>query len=57
MSLLCPSLAPRPAGAEDAGLAPVGVQLQQPGIQPEEMNGVRDETASHFSWTACLFQV
>ena len=23
-----------------------GVQLQQPGIQPEEMNGVSDETAS-----------
>jgi len=34
-----------------------GVQLQQPGIQPEEMNGVRDEAASQFSWTAYLFQV
>ena len=36
-----------------------GVQLQQPGIQPEEMNGVgeRNEAASHFSWTASLFQV
>ena len=27
-----------------------GVQLQQPGIQPEEVNGVGDETASHFSF-------
>ena len=34
-----------------------GVQLQQPGIQPEEMNSVCDETASQFSWTAYLFQV
>ena len=34
-----------------------GVQLQQPGIQPEEMNGVGNETASQFSWTAYLFQV
>ena len=34
-----------------------GVQLQQPGIQPEEMNGVSDEAASQFSWTAYLFQV
>ena len=34
-----------------------GVQLQQPGIQPEEMNGVCDEAASQFSWTAYLFQV
>ena len=36
-----------------------GVQLQQPGIQPEKMNGVgeRNEAASQFSWTACLFQV
>ena len=35
------------------------VQLQQPGIQPEEMNGVvgeKNEAASQFSWTACLFQ-
>ena len=34
------------------------VQLQQPGIQPEEIDGVseRNETASQFSWTACLFQ-
>ena len=30
------------------------VQLQQPGIQPEEMDGVGDETASHFSMD-CLF--
>ena len=34
-----------------------GVQLQQPGIQPEEMNGVSNETASQFPWTAYLFQV
>ena len=27
-----------------------GVQLQQPGIQPEEMNGVRNEAASQFSF-------
>ena len=27
-----------------------GVQLQKPGIQPEEVNGVGDETASHFSF-------
>ena len=27
-----------------------GVQLQQPGIQPEEMNGVGDEAASQFSF-------
>ena len=27
-----------------------GVQLQQPGIQLEEANGVGDETASHFSF-------
>jgi len=27
-----------------------GVQLQQPGIQPEGVNGVGDETASHFSF-------
>ena len=33
------------------------VQLQQPGIQHEEMNSVGDETASQFSWTAYLFQV
>ena len=33
-----------------------GVQLQQPGIQPEEMNSVGDEAASQFSWTDCLFQ-
>ena len=35
-----------------------GVQLQQPGIQPEKMDGVgeRNEAASQFSWTACLFQ-
>jgi hypothetical protein len=33
-----------------------GVQLQQPGLQPEEMNGVSNEAASQFSWTACLFQ-
>ena len=55
MSLLCPSLAPRPAGAEDAGLAPVGVQLQQPGIQPEEVNGVGNEAASHFSFGLPLY--
>ena len=36
---------------------PARVQLQQPGIQPEEMNGVSNETASQFSWTAYLFQV
>ena len=36
---------------------PAGVQLQQPGIQPEEMNGVGDEAASQFSWTAYLSQV
>ena len=36
---------------------PAGVQLQQPGIQPEEMNGVGDGAASQFSWTAYLFQV
>ena len=36
-----------------------GVQLQQPGIQPEEVNrvGERNEAASQFFWTACLFQV
>ena len=34
-----------------------GVQLQQPGIQPEEMNDVGYEAASQFSWTAYLFQV
>ena len=33
-----------------------GVQFQQPEIQPKEMNGVGDEAASQFSWTACLFQ-
>ena len=33
-----------------------GVQLQQPGIQPEKMNSVGDEAASQFSWTDCLFQ-
>ena len=33
------------------------VHLQQPGIQPEEMNGVGDEAVSQFSWTAYLFQV
>ena len=27
-----------------------GVQLQQPGIQPEEMNSVGDEAASQFSF-------
>ena len=27
-----------------------GGQLQQPGIQPEEVNSVSDETASHFSF-------
>ena len=26
------------------------VQVQQPGIQPEEMNGVGDEAASQFSF-------
>ena len=31
-----------------------GVQLQQPGIQPEEVNGVGSETAAHFSMD-CLF--
>ena len=31
-----------------------GVQLQQPGIKPEEMNGVGDEAASQFSMD-CLF--
>ena len=29
---------------------PARVQLQQPGIQPEEMNGVGDEVASQFSF-------
>ena len=36
-----------------------GVQLQQPGIQPEGVSGVGEretEAASQFSWTACLFQ-
>ena len=35
-----------------------GVQLHQPGIQPEEMSSVseRFEAASQFSWTSCLFQ-
>ena len=34
-----------------------GVQLQQPGIQPEGVCGIGEkEAASHFSWTACLFQ-
>ena len=35
---------------------PAGVQLQQPGIQPEEMNGVGDEneTASQFSMDCLL---
>ena len=39
--------------------SPAGVQLQQPGIQPEKMNGVgeKNEAASQFSWTASLFQV
>ena len=34
------------------------VQLQHPGIQPEEMSSVseRFEAASQFSWTSCLFQ-
>ena len=31
------------------------VQLQQPGIQPEEVNGVGDETASHFSFGLPLY--
>ena len=30
------------------------VQLQHPGIQPEEMDSVSDDTASHFSMD-CLF--
>ena len=34
-----------------------GVQLQQSGIQPEEMNGVGNEAATQSSWTAYLFQV
>ena len=34
-----------------------GVQLQHPGIQPEEMNGVSDEAASQFSWPAYLYQI
>ena len=39
--------------------AGAGVQLQQPGIQPEGVSGVgkrETEAASQFSWTACLFQ-
>ena len=32
-----------------------GVQPQQPGIQPEEVNGVGDETASHFSFGLPLY--
>ena len=40
-------------------LCSAGVRLQQPGNQPEEMDGVgeKNEAASQFSWTAYLFQV
>ena len=45
------------ASTHDCLLEGARVQLQQPGIQPEEMNAVGDEAASQFSWTAYLFQV
>ena len=35
-------------------MSTAGVQLQQPGIQPEKINGVGDETASHFSMDCLL---
>ena len=43
----------------NGGTGSAGVLLQQPGIQPEKMDSVgeRNEAASHFSWTASLFQV
>ena len=31
--------------------------VQQPGIQPEEMNGVGEPDSLSVFWTACLFQV
>ena len=37
------------------GMVFAGVQLQQPGIQPEEVNGVGDETASHFSFGLAVY--
>ena len=36
-------------------LFPASVQLQQPGIQPEEVNGVGNEAASHFSFGLPLY--
>jgi len=39
-------------------LSGAGVQLQQPGIQPEKMDGVGEwDSLSVFFWTAHLFQV
>ena len=37
-------------GTEDNIKMSAGVQLQQPGIQPEEMNGVSNDAASQFSF-------
>ena len=39
-------------------LSGAGVQLQQPGILPEKMDGVGEwDSLSVFFWTAHLFQV
>ena len=40
---------------DETGAYYAGVQLQQPGIQPEEMDGVGDEAASQFSFGLPLY--